>query len=103
VRCVEVMCAVVPHTSPHKGIYYGEGQVVQSLREGCVPHTLRARSATGCVTAPIAFVTGINRTTTPSSSISVVCETTIGAYRHRRTPCICVWVLGAPPSHRGIA
>ena len=44
-RCVEVMCAGVPHTSAHKGIYYGEGQVVQSLREGCVPHTLRARSA----------------------------------------------------------
>jgi hypothetical protein len=41
VRCVEVMCAGVPHTSAHKGIYYGEGQVVQSLREGCVPHTLR--------------------------------------------------------------
>ena len=53
-RCVEVMCAGVPHTSAHKGIYYGEGQVVQSLREGCVPHTLRARSArVRIVTAPI--------------------------------------------------
>jgi hypothetical protein len=44
VRCVEVMCAGVPHTSAHKGIYYGEGHAGGAIasRGLCPTHLARA-------------------------------------------------------------